>query len=204
MSTVGIVIPTFGEEFWQVKSKMLAAEARYDGYGADEILCVHGDSLASARNQGAREIGTDYIVFLDADDRLCYNYCGILRDNLEEGNILYQPQTQGMIDYQLSDEPPNFIPDRDMNVSNNLVIGTAITAKYGVEFDPVLPALEDWDFFLRMISLGAKVKQVPGMVYYVGQDRDDSRNAPSGAHDQAYQIIRRKGIQVSDYLWEYK
>ena len=47
------------------------------------------------------------------------------------------------------------------------------------------------------------MKQVPGMVYYVGI-YDFSRNSPSGDHDQAYQIIRRKGIQVSDYLWEYK
>lgn len=202
MSTVGVVIATFGENIWRLAAEGHVAIAK-DCYGADEVIHVHGSDLASARNQGAREIGTDYIVFLDADDKLCYNYCGILKENLEEGNILYQPQTMAMKN-GLYEGEPNFIPDRDMNVSNNLVIGTAITARYGVEFDPVLPALEDWDFFLRMISLGAKVKQVPGMVYYVGQDRDDSRNAPSGAHDQAYQIIRRKGIQVSDYLWEYK
>lgn len=201
MSTVGVVIATFGENIWRLAAESHVAIAK-DCYGADEVIHVHGSDLASARNQGAREIGTDYIVFLDADDKLCYNYCGILKENLEEGNILYQPQTMAMKN-GLYEGEPNFIPDRDMNVSNNLVIGTAITARYGVEFDPVLPALEDWDFFLRMISLGAKVKQVPGMVYYVGI-YDFSRNSPSGDHDQAYQIIRRKGIQVSDYLWEYK
>ena len=171
--------------------------------GADKVIHVHDENLAFARNRGARDIGTDYIVFLDADDLLSENYCGILKGYLEEGNILYQPETRGFYPDGSLDAESNFIPDRNMNESNNLVIGTAVTARYGLEFDPILRALEDWDFFLRMIATGAKVKQCPGMVYLVGVN-EQSRNAPSGAHNEAYGIIRRKGIAVSDYLLESK
>lgn len=202
MSTVGVVIATFGNREWELRGLERAALTRLDS-GADHVISIHGDNLAFARNKGAREIGTDYIVFLDADDALDIGYCDILKEYLEEGNILYQPETQGMYADGTFDESSNFIPDRNMTESNNLVIGTAVTAKYGLEFDPILNALEDWDFFLRMIANGAKVKQCPGMIYLVGVN-PESRNAPSGPHNEAYGIIRRKGIQVSDYLLESK
>lgn len=202
MSTVGVIVATFGPSEWEIRGLETAEQARLTS-GADKVLHVHDENLAYARNRGAREIGTDYIVFLDADDLLSENYCGILKVYLEEGNVLYQPETRGFYPDGSLDAESNFIPDRNMNESNNLVIGTAVTARYGLEFDPVLRALEDWDFFLRMIANGAKVKQCPGMVYLVGVN-PESRNAPSGAHNEAYGIIRRKGITVSDYLLESK
>lgn len=202
MSTIGVVVATFGSREWELRGLEKASLTRATA-GADHVISIHADNLAAARNKGAREIGTDYIVFLDADDELCYNYCEVLRGYIEPGNILYQPETRGMYPDGSLDETSNFIPDRNMSESNNLVIGTAVTAQYGVEFDSVLKALEDWDFFLRMIATGAKVKRCPGMVYLVGVN-ENSRNAPSGAHNEAYGIIRRKGIKVSDYLLESK
>lgn len=202
MNSVGVVVATFGDEKWRTLGEETAAAASLTS-GADSILHIHDNNLAVARNAGARRIGTDYIVFLDADDLLCENYCGILKESIEEGNILYQPETRGMYPDGTIDPISSFIPDRNMSDSNNLVIGTAITARYGVEFDPVLPALEDWDFFLRMIATGAKVKQVPGMVYYIGVNQN-SRNSPEGSHNEAYNIIKRKGIHVSNYLLENK
>ncbi|RTK94025.1 glycosyltransferase family 2 protein [Candidatus Saccharibacteria bacterium] len=203
MTTVGIVIGTFGSDEWNDRGDQ-KKEACRTLLGVDNIIHVHGDNLARARNIGARNIGTDYIVFLDADDMLCYNYCDILKKNILLGqNILYQPQTIGWFEKTGAFVgAPEFIPDRNMSVSNNLVIGTAVPTSFCIEFDPVLPALEDWDFFLRMILNGAKVKQCPGMVYFVGLN-ENSRNSPtSGNHDTAYQIIRRKNLNVSNYILE--
>lgn len=200
--TVGVVIATFGEWKWQEEGADTCLSIEHLP-NVDNVIHIHGDDLASARNQGAKEIGTDYIVFLDADDFLCDDYVNVLKENLEPGNVLYQPQTIAWFGDDKFEGRPEFIPDRNMSISNNLVIGTAVTSRYGVEFDSTLPALEDWDFFLRMISLGARVKQVPGMIYYVGIN-ENSRNNPTGDHNKAYQMIMRKNIQVANYLLEVK
>lgn len=199
--TIGVVISTFGSDEWASRGRKLA-DYTVTHNSADEVLHVHSDSLASARNEGAGKIGTDHIIFLDADDRLQPQYCDILRENLVDDNLLYQPETLGWYkETDTYDKFSNFIEDRDMNVSNNLVIGTAITAKHFVGFDEKLDALEDWEFFLRMILNGAKVKQCPGMVYVVGVNQD-SRNSPTGMHNRAYQEIRKRGYKVKDYAWK--
>lgn len=203
MSTVGVVVATFGDSEWATEGWDTHVLARRSN--ADQIVHIHGENLASARNEGWRSLDTDYVVFLDADDGLASGYCDVLRCNLEEGNVLYQPQTVAFdADTEVWEGEPNFIPDRDINISNNLVIGTAVKREFCIEFDPALPALEDWDFFLRMISLGAKVKQVPGMIYEVGASNPNPRNAPGQNQNIAYQAIRNKNIRVSNYLWEIK
>ena len=195
--TIGVVIGTYGSGDWYEDGEFCAEEALATS-GADKVVHIHDWSLAAARNAGAEEIGTDHIVFLDADDKLAPGYCDVLRTYLEPGNLLYQPETLGWYGDEKYDEYSSFIPDRDMNVSNNLIIGTAVTASHMVQFDPALPALEDWDFFLRMISQGAKVKQCPGLIYHVGI-HDDSRNANEETQNISHNIILRKGIKVSDY-----
>lgn len=203
MSTVGVVVATFGDSEWYSDGQEALSIARVAH--ADEYIHIYGDNLASARNKGWKSLSTDYVVFLDADDGLAPGYCDVLKSNLEDGNILYQPQTVASdVDRNTYQGEPNFIPDRDMNVSNNLVIGTAVKREFCIEFDPVLPALEDWDFFRRMIYKGAKVKQVPGMIYEVGVCNPNPRNAPGANQNQAYQAIRNKNIRVSNYLWESK
>jgi hypothetical protein len=212
--SIHVVVATFGSLDWFERGEETAREA-FESSGADFVIHRHGDNLAQARNLGVGDnwkfpgLGL-HLVFLDADDRLCNGYCDILRDAIEAeengsgANILYQPQTIAWLGDDKYEGEPNFIPDRDMNISNNLVIGTGLSMDHWIEFDPALPALEDWDFFLRMISLGAKVKQVPGMIYEVGVSNPNPRNAPGQNQNQAYQAIRNKNIRVSNYLWESK
>jgi glycosyltransferase involved in cell wall biosynthesis len=133
MSSIGVVISTFGDDKWRSKGESLVAYTQ-DTSGASNVLHTHGDCLASARNAGARNIGTDYIIFLDADDKLGDDYCRVLRDSLIDGNVLYQPETIGWYTDGSTDETSNFIPDRNMKDSNNLVIGTAVRAEFCVEF----------------------------------------------------------------------
>lgn len=189
--TFGVAIGTFGDESWELKAEIAAETALRTS--ADNVIHVHGDTLAQARNEAVAELGTDYVVVLDADDMLDPNYIDALIENLRpDEKILYQPATIGLHMDGHWDELANIIADRGMFTANSLVIGTAFSSD--MFFDAggfeEYPVLEDWALFLQMIVNGAKILSVPEMVYVVCF-MNESRNSNPVHHTTYAQIVNK-------------
>lgn len=188
-NTVGIIISTFGSDEWMLRGMDLALETVQSG----PVIHSHADTLHQARNGGAdmmiQEHDPEWLVFLDADDSLASGYVeGILAGTGD----LRQPMTVGLIIDEWDGEP-NLIPAADsLMVRNWLVIGTGVRAAMFQEVGGFrdLPALEDWDLWLRCWKAGAVIGTAPEAIYEIGI-KENSRNSPTGDHGRAYEMIRR-------------
>lgn len=195
MTTLGVVVATFGSEGWYAQGFEKSCAIRESWSVPENVIHSHvyNGGLAEARNRGIESLETEYIVICDGDDMLTPGFEEAMLEAISDrpGNYLYQPSSLGVTDGVVDNEP-HLIPDRDMNISNHLIIGTVFSKKYAERFDHTLPALEDWDFFAKMIYAGAKVIQVPNAIYEV-HVRPHSRNKDDVAHGVAYRTIKRRG-----------
>lgn len=193
--TIGIVIGTFGNDAWEVRGRTLM-ESVHARVRPDRCIHVHGETLAEARNAGAQIVGTDHLIFLDADDDLDNDYVDRMRESVQKfgTDYLFQPATLGVYPDGLTDDFPYLIPKSDNIVKRNyLIIGTMCPH---AAFEEVggfaeLPALEDHDLWLRMILYGCGVVTVPKAVYRV-MVRPDSRNKKAAVHGKVYQRIQKE------------
>lgn len=186
--TFGIAIGTFGAANWKLKGEVLSLRVCNM---ADDVIAVHGETLAEARNLAAQMLPTKWVVFLDADDELKPDYIDQMRIAAEP-NVLLQPATLGCVD-GVYDDYPVVIPSRDLYKANYMVIGTAVERDRFFEVGGFrnLPALEDWDLWIRLVISGSVVKRVPFAVYVVHVS-EDGRNQNVKAHAAAYRKIQRE------------
>jgi GT2 family glycosyltransferase len=194
--SIGIVVATFGADAWLTRGHALAAATAKTQTAACQVVHVHGDTLAEARNEGARSIGTDHLIFLDGDDELDRNYVQAMEQSVQKygTNFLFQPSTLGVYPDGLTDDYPVLIPKSDNIVKRNfLIIGTMCSTEAFEEVGGFneLPALEDHELWLRMILYGCGVVTVPKAVYRV-MVRPDGRNHNIKAHAEAYRRIQRE------------
>lgn len=189
--TVSIVVATFGEASWQRLARQRAIPSAA-GQGAFEIIPVHLDgpsgTLANARNLGAWKANGDWLCFLDADDELAPGYLQAMTAALPEADALLVPAVQ-YVHLRRTTEPVVLNDGRPLTEINRAVIGTLIQRKLFLDLGGFndLPALEDWELWLRAERAGARLVDVPDAVYRVHVQRR-SRNA-----DQSlYWDIRRE------------
>lgn len=187
--TVGIVIGTFGSDDWDDRGAQLARRIRHDG---SNCVHCHADTLAEARNYGALMLSSHFVSFLDADDDLVPGYADAMSDAVSEdlNHVILQPSTRGRVDGVL-DDFPLLIPHADLYRRNYLVIGSAVNRLDFIAINGFrdLPALEDWDLFIRLVINGAIVKSVSEAVYIVNVHLN-SRNTNSDVHGQVYRQIQ--------------
>lgn len=192
MKTIGIAIATFGDDLW--RDMAVSAYRSAQATSADQIVTVHGSTLAKARNEAAQKLSTDLIIFLDADDLLDKHYVDVLRSNLRDGKVLYQPATLGLHPSGAFDDSACLIPDRGIFTSNHLVIGTACSREDMLRlggFDE-LQVLEDWDLWIRMILDGAKVLSLSDMIYVVRVNNSGRNNANSKVMSSTHRLIQQR------------
>lgn len=194
--TFGIAIGTFGDESWRLKGDVVSL--RHCNM-ADDVIHVHGDNLAEARNTAAEMLGTQWIVFLDADDELEMDYIKQMQ-MAAEPNTLLQPATIGCVDGKL-DDYPLVIPSKDLYKANYMVIGTAVERDRFFEVGGFrdLSVLEDWDLWIRLVASGSKVKRVPFAVYVVHVNKN-SRNSNTTLHNSVYRQLQREYGPVREIL----
>jgi glycosyltransferase involved in cell wall biosynthesis len=117
---------------------------------------------ASARNVGIREAHGEWIAFLDADD--------IWLPQKLEKQVKLTDSDVGIVCARASNSP-EFIPG-DITLgqlwkrnyianSTALVRRTAITEIGGLDEDPTLIGVEDYNLWLRIVAAGWKVRSVP-------------------------------------------
>jgi glycosyltransferase involved in cell wall biosynthesis len=189
MESVDVVIGTYGNfELWRALAERAVASVHHQSCKAYEIHAVHAESLAEARNLGALDGDSEWIIFLDADDELDDHYVAHMLAG--EGDIRW-PSTLGVVDGREDDYPVLLQPKSSMLIGNHMVIGSMVRRKI---FEDVcgfreLPCLEDWDLWIRMMLAGAAAAPCPGAIYRV-HVRSASRNQDAGLHGRTYQEIQ--------------
>lgn len=180
---VSVLICTYGDDDWVDAAWSRAfPSAQIQQQAVREINVLHlpEGPLAEARNRAAADASGDWLCFLDADDELDPGYfdamtrtarswnlarAGDLRDN----PLLFVPAVQ-YVRLGLDDgaaEVPNGRGLRPLLDINCAVIGTLVPRRLFLEVGGFrdLPALEDWDLWLRCEEAGARVVTVPEAIY---------------------------------------
>ena len=192
-----MIVATYGDPAWQRIAKRAIASAKKQSLTPREVIAVHGETLAMARNQGAEQASSSHLIFLDADDELDRHYVrsmdSAIRAGVDRIDRMYQPATLG-VQNGVEDPEPVLIPSRPLREGNFLVIGTMVTrsAFLGVGGFDEWEAYEDWDLFIRLWEAGVKVIRVPSAIYRVHVNLS-GRNSISGARARAvFSAIQRR------------
>ena len=180
MALATVIIATYGDDSW---AQMAAGDAMAScvDQGVDVILS-HEGTLAEARNRGAARARTEWLIYLDADDRLAPGYVSAL---MGASGDLRAPAVSYV--HPSGAELPQCLAGRDIERMNPCVIGTAIRAQMFRDLGGFRewPAWEDWCLWLRAYRRGAQIVHVPSAVY-LATVRPGSRNAavtdPRGLH----------------------
>lgn len=191
MSNVTVVVGTFGEEsVWEPLARRAMASVERQTVLPDEILWVHRDSLQEARNTGAEMAGTEWLIFLDADDELDQGYVEAM---LRAPGDLRRPMTLGVYEDGSEDAAPIFIPRKPLLEANFIVIGAMCRREQFLRlggFDDY-PMLEDWALWLKMACDGAEIADAHGAIYRV-HVRPDSRNTGGNLANKTYSRIQSR------------
>lgn len=158
---VTIVVATFGDPHWKAKALEQAIPSA-SAQPHSDVLAIHADSLAVARNIGAARAQTEWLCYLDADDELAVGYIDAM---LATGGDLRAPElhlihADGVVD----------VPDlagRDIAVTNPCCIGTLVRRQMMLDVGGFWGerAWEDWSLFRRCWLAGATITHVADAVY---------------------------------------
>lgn len=184
---VTLIVATFGDSEWMVRGREAGVRAKK--YGADEVITVHGLTLAAARNSGAELAKGDWLCFLDADDELAPGYFDAMRAVENPKDKLLAPRLK------LNDKEID-LTARDIDVMNPCCIGTLVSKEdffsAGKFWDE--PAWEDWSLFRRCHLLGCRVVHVPGAVY-LANSSPDGRNSTVENPQELHEMI------IDSHIW---
>jgi len=188
--TIGVVIGTYGDRSkWGPLAMRALASVEANTQLPANAIWSHEDTLQNARNYGARQVDTDWYIFLDADDELDVGYIEAMSNG--SGDIR-KPSTLGVYPGGSTDDSPAMIPTRDLSTANHIVIGAMCRAElfWDVGGFRDWPVLEDWCLWRRMVRAGGVVVEVPEAIYRVHVN-EGSRNKNQALHDEVYRKIRR-------------
>ncbi len=192
---ISVLVCSCGSDRW----RQLAQEAVASVSNKDcEIISLHDeevDNISITRNKAAKFAQTPWICFLDADDTFAPCYISEMNKAIRDNGFrdaIYRPATIGIYKDGTVDEESIMIPRKNLLQANFIVIGAVIDRERFLEvgcFDESLPALEDWDLWIRLTRTGSDIIDVRNSIYQVHVN-DDGRN--SSEHSKAYSIIRKR------------
>lgn len=168
---VTIVIGTYGDPSWigMAEARALPSAERQ----GCPIIHVHGDTLASARNDAIRQATTEWVTVLDADDEISPGYCAALLDGSADirSPRLVQVAADGR------HLPVKGLRDRNIERLNPLPVCSMARRDLILSVGGFAewPHWEDWALWLTLVRRGATYEHVDGATYY-WHIRPDSRN----------------------------
>lgn len=160
---VAVIVGTFGEQHWaDLAHKRAIPSAKAEGvtviHHHSEARETYGASLAECRNEAAREVDAEWLLFLDADDELRPGFFEAMEratGDLRTPAVEYVRPGRGPA-------KPMHWPERDIRDANYLIVSTLLRAEmfWGVGGFESFDLYEDWALFSRCIRAGAEVAQV--------------------------------------------
>lgn len=185
---ISVCIAAFGGEQWNDLAWSHAYPSTA-GQGAEVIVFYDRDgTVASTRNKAAEEAHGEWLIFLDADDKLAPGYVEAMERALN-GPGLYLPRTS-FISFTANNRvyPPQFMPDCSLRDGNPMIIGTMVPRDMfmGIGgFTENVPLYEDWMLFAQLWKNGAPVIKVPDAIY-MAHMRRRSRNRSVHQRERTY------------------
>jgi len=157
--SVSVCIGTFGDPIWEQRARKAAESAV--AQRCAEVVHVHGENLADARNRAVEEATGEWVVTLDADDELLPGYVDAM--GRASGDLRAPTLELAYHDRRVRPD----LTKRDIERMNPCCIGTAIRRELLLDLGgfPAFEAWEDWGLFLRAVRRGATIEHVPGAVY---------------------------------------
>lgn len=199
MHEVTICVATYGHDRWRDLAERRALRSARKQPA--DIVGVHFPdcSLAEVRNRALTLVGTEWVVFLDADDELAPGYveallaaAGDVRapavqyvNGMGVGQVPYVPRVAGHSHACKAECLP---------LGNWLVIGSLVRAEMVRQVGGFRdwPCIEDWDLWVRCWQAGATPTAVPEAVYRAHVRRDSrNRAARNGLMLETHRAIAR-------------
>lgn len=148
---ISVIVATYGPRgYWDMIAERAVRSAELE---TDDVIRIHGNTLAEARNEGAAKAKNKRLVFLDADDELARGF----NHWVVEYETVLQPRTQYFhADYTVS-EPYWIAPRESLYEGNHIIVGAPVLKEAFMDvggFDDY-PIYEDWALWLKMKQAGA-------------------------------------------------
>jgi len=163
-----------------------------------KVINIENSGVSTARNIGIENAKSPYILTLDADDKIGNNYCKkgveVLDNNLSVGIVYCQAGNFGKKEGKW--DLPEFSMERML--SANIIFSASFFRKadwkkVGGYNTNMVHGLEDYDFWLSILSLGRKVCQIPEIMFYYRMHKIKSNSRSKRMNDyqriEAYQQI---------------
>lgn len=159
-----------------------------------KLITQDNKGQSTARNVGIREANGEYILVLDSDDYFEPSFCekAILLFNEDIATKIVTCQANLLYDNGGSDI---YIPKggvvSDFLFSNS-ALGTSMFKKEdwqncGGYDEDMRNGFEDWEFFIRLLKNGGKVKVIPELLYTY---RKRNNSTTSIANSKKYELLR--------------
>lgn len=159
---VSIIIPCFGE-YWRFLSEAL--ESIKNQTSSDYEVIIDGTpSVSQARNNGVKRAKGEYILLLDADDKIAPNYISTILER--KADILMVGYQEFGESFAMGNLCTEYTPERAKN-EDLFIIGACFKKELFVGFNEM--KREDRDFWHRMLLNGAKVDKIDEIMYFYGK-----------------------------------
>lgn len=141
------------------------------------IETTHGDPL-KARQAGFDACDSEYVCFLDADDKLSEGYIEEALRLLTTADVIYSDIQYFGTEDRRTDFPDNINPGR-IAIGNFLHVGCVtkrkvIEAAHAFEHPPLTDYHEDWYFWRKILSAGFSVRKQDNLYHARQHDRNKS------------------------------
>lgn len=196
------------------KSRDLVSN-KFSGEPRVKVISKPNGGLSSARNHGINHATGDFIVFLDADDKIAPKFLSAasiaISSSAEKNNLLIISSFKFFADSEDYNEratkkkklnPPLLTKIHPLNYllvlsSNRFPVSSCIVARTMVDktgdFDESMKSLEDWDYWIRLALLRPQIKYMPFLLESCTQIRvREGMMANTERMRQARQYIRNK------------